>query len=198
MGAHNNERLEFLGDGLLNTIIAIELFQRRPDAPEGELSRLRAWLVRGETLAEVGREIHLGSVVRLGEGERKSGGSRRGTILADALEAVIGAVYLDSGFQTTQELVVRLFAERLDDLPSRTALKDPKTRLQELLQAQQQPLPEYELIGAAGADHERRFTVACRIAGFDLSREATASSRRKAEQQAAESCLTELEGRAAK
>ena len=131
--------------------------------------------------------------MQLGEGERKSGGSRRATILADALEAVVGAVYLDSDFTTVHEFVARLFTARLADLPSREALKDPKTRLQELLQGQQEGLPEYELVDATGADHQRRFTVRCRVAAFDLERRATASSRRKAEQQAASACLAALQ-----
>ncbi len=193
MGAVNNERLEFLGDALLNTIVAIELFSRCPDAAEGDLSRLRAWLVRGETLAEIGRELHLGDVLRLGEGERKSGGARRGSIVADGLEAVIGAVYLDAGFDATQRLVLRLLAERLDSLPALRDLKDPKTRLQEYLQARQYGLPKYDLVAAKGADHARQFTVRCRVGELALETTATASSRRRAEQGAAEACIARLE-----
>ena len=193
MGAVNNERLEFLGDALLNTIVAIELFSRCPDAAEGDLSRLRAWLVRGETLAEIGRELHLGDVLRLGEGERKSGGARRGSIVADGLEAVIGAVYLDAGFDATQRLVLRLLAERLDSLPALRDLRDPKTRLQEYLQARQYGLPKYDLVAAKGADHARQFTVRCRVGELALETTATASSRRRAEQGAAEACIARLE-----
>lgn len=195
VGPFNNERLEFLGDALLNAIVSIELFTRFPDAPEGDLSRLRAWLVRGDTLAELGRELRLGDVLQLGEGERKSGGSRRGSIVADGLEAVIGAVYLDVGFDTTRTLVLRLLAERLDNLPPTDALKDPKTRLQEYLQARHQGLPSYELVATSGADHSRVFTVRCRIETLGVEHEATASSRRRAEQRAADACLEALAGR---
>lgn len=194
MGAANNERLEFLGDALLNAAMAVELFRRRPDAPEGELSRLRAALVRGETLAEIARELGLGEVLRLGEGERKSGGHRRDSILADALEAVIGAVYLDSGFDTARAVVAGLFRARLDELPSADALKDAKTRLQEYLQGRSASPPDYDVVGTAGADHARRFTVRCRIPGIGLERMATATSRRKAEQGAAQACLDALAG----
>ncbi len=191
-GSINNERLEFLGDALLNCVIAIDLFERRPDATEGDLSRLRASLVRGETLAAVARELGLGEAVRLGEGERKSGMYRRDSVLADTLEALIGAIYLDSDFATVSALVRGLFAERLDSLPSAERLKDPKTRLQEYLQRDGRPLPEYELVEATGADHARRFTVRCRVQGLDLECVATAGSRRKAEQQAARECMDRL------
>lgn len=191
-GAVNNERLEFLGDALLNTIIAIELFNRHPEAPEGELSRLRAALVRGETLAGIGRELGIGEALRLGEGERKSGGQRRASIVADAVEALIGAVFLDSDFETVRGLVVRLYASRLDDLPSADELKDPKTRLQEYLQQRRRTPPDYEVVEVGGADHARRFTVRCRIEGLGIECTATDTSRRKAEQQAASACLDEL------
>lgn len=191
-GSVNNERLEFLGDALLNTVIALELFRRQPDADEGALSRLRAALVRAETLAALGRELGLGEALHLGEGERKSGGFRRDSILADAVEALLGAVYLDSDFDTVSALILRLFAERLDNLPSAEQLKDPKTRLQERLQRDGQPLPEYELVESSGADHARRFTVRCRVAALDLECVATAGSRRKAEQQAARDCIDRL------
>lgn len=194
VGAANNERLEFLGDALLNAAIAIELFRRWPDAPEGELSRLRAALVKGDTLADIARELGVGEALRLGEGERKSGGHRRDSILADALEAVVGAVYLDSDFDTTRGLVAELFRARLDDLPSADELKDAKTRLQEYLQCRGQSPPDYEVVDTAGADHARRFTVRCRIAGIALERTATATSRRKAEQGAARACLDALAG----
>lgn len=188
----NNERLEFLGDSLLGTIVAIELFRRRPSAPEGELTRLRAWLVRGETLAAVGRGLGLGEVLKLGTGERRSGGRGRDSLLADGLEAVIGAIYLDSNFERTKAVVVQLLGDRFERLPTADQLKDPKTRLQEHLQAQQHPLPEYELVKAEGADHARRFTVRCRITALATEMEATAGSRRRAEQQAAQACLRAL------
>jgi ribonuclease-3 len=191
-GARNNERLEFLGDALLNSIIAMELFRLRPAAPEGELSRLRASLVRGETLAGIAGELELGPALFMGEGERKSGGHRRHSILADAVEALIGAVFLDSDFETARRLVLRLFASRLSDLPSLDELKDPKTRLQELLQGRRHVPPSYDVLEVTGADHAQQFTVRCRIEALDCERWATASSRRKAEQQAARACLASL------
>lgn len=194
VGAANNERLEFLGDALLNAAMAIELFRRRPDAPEGELSRLRAALVKGETLAAIARELHVGEALKLGEGERKSGGHHRDSILADALEAVVGAVYLDSDFDTARALVAELFRTRLEDLPSADELKDAKTRLQEYLQCRGHNPPDYEIVETAGADHARRFTVCCRVPGIALERRATATSRRKAEQGAAQACLDALAG----
>lgn len=165
------------------------MFEARPQAPEGELSRLRAALVRRETLAAVGRELGLGAVLELGEGERKSGGHRRDSILADAVEAVVGAVYLDSDFARTRTVVTALLHERLADLPAADELKDPKTRLQEHLQQRGLPLPAYEVIDAAGADHARRFTVRCRIDALEIEQVATSTSRRRAEQQAARACL---------
>jgi len=188
----NNERLEFLGDSLLNAVIAIELFRLRPNSPEGELSRLRAALVKRETLAGVARELDLGDALTLGEGERKSGGQRRSSILADALEAVIGAVFLDSDFVTVHAVIAGLFASRLQDLPSADDLKDAKTRLQEYLQRRRQTPPEYEVVDVGGADHARWFTVRCSIAELDVERTATAGSRRQAEQRAAQACLDTL------
>lgn len=192
-GSANNERLEFLGDALLNTAVAIELFHQRPRAPEGELSRLRAALVRGQTLAEIGRELGIGAALRLGEGERKSGGRRRDSIVADAVEALVGAVYLDSDFDTVRALVQRLFGQRLAQLPSADELKDPKTRLQEYLQHRGVQPPQYSVIETSGADHARRYTVRCWIEALDLERTATDTSRRKAEQGAARACLAELQ-----
>jgi ribonuclease-3 len=192
-GAHNNERLEFLGDGIVNTVVAIEIFQRRPEAPEGELSRLRAALVRGETLAEIGGELGVGEALRLGEGERKSGGRRRTSIVADAVEALIGALYLDTDFDTAHRLVRDLFGERLRDLPDAEQLKDPKTRLQEYLQHRHLQPPAYEVVDTSGADHARQYTVRCHVADCEIEETATASSRRKAEQSAARACLARLE-----
>ncbi len=193
-GSANNERLEFLGDALLNSIIAIELFRLRPQAPEGELSRLRAALVRGETLAGIARELELGPALVMGEGERKSGGHRRDSILADAVEALVGAVFIDSDFETARALVLRLFAARLSDLPRADDLKDPKTRLQEYLQSRRHPPPDYEVVEVSGADHAQRFTVRCRIEALDCEQRATDTSRRKAEQRAARACLEQLRG----
>ena len=191
-GAANNERLEFLGDALLNSIIAIELYRRRPQAPEGELSRLRAALVRGETLAGVARELGVGEALVMGEGERKSGGHRRASILADAVEALVGAVFLDSDFETVRGRVLALFEARLSDLPNADELKDPKTRLQEYLQSRRHAPPVYEVVEVTGADHAQRFTVRCHVQALDCERRATAGSRRKAEQQAARACLEAL------
>lgn len=193
-GDFHNERLEFLGDGFLNFVVAEWLYRIHPDAPEGDLSRLRARLVRGSTLAEIAAELGLGAHLRLGAGERKSGGTLRASILANALEAVIGAVYVDGGFNKAQELVQRLIRSRLESLPDAEALKDPKTRLQEYLQARGEPLPDYRLVGESGADHDRRFRVACRTSLSDHHTEAEAETRRKAEQAAARRMLRQLTG----
>ncbi|MDJ0652762.1 MAG: ribonuclease III [Xanthomonadales bacterium] len=194
VGRINNERLEFLGDSVLNCLIADELFRRFPEIPEGDLSRLRARLVNQSTLANIGREMELGQHVRLGSGEKKSGGHRRASILADAVEAVLGAVYLDGGFEACRGLVKRWFDQRLDSLPPASELKDPKTRLQEMLQGRGFDLPTYSVLDASGADHQRVFTVACEVAALGISVEATGTSRRKAEQAAAEIALDAVSG----
>lgn len=191
-GNPNNERLEFLGDGVLNMVVAELLFHARPDVPEGDLSRLRARIVRERTLAEVARTLQLGDHVLLGPGELKSGGFLRDSILADALEAIIGAVFLDGGFDAAQGLVEHLMWERIKALPDAEVLKDPKTRLQELLQARNLKLPEYEVIDERGADHDRVFTVVCRIEMLDGPIEATSTSRRKAEQAAAKRAIDKM------
>lgn len=192
VGAKNNERLEFLGDSILNHIIAEQLYSRFPVTREGDLSRMRASLVCGETLAEVGRELNLGDHLLLGSGERKSGGRRRGSILADALEALFGAVLLDGGIESCRECVVGLFASRLAKLTLDSATKDPKTRLQEYLQGRQRPLPDYELLGVSGEAHQQQFQVACRLHKPSLAVEGGGSSRRRAEQDAAERALEQL------
>lgn len=194
-GNPNNERLEFLGDGVLNMVVAELLFHARPNVPEGDLSRLRARIVRERTLAEVARFLELGDHVRLGPGELKSGGFLRDSILADVLEALIGAVFLDGGFDSARNLVERLMSERIEALPDAEALKDPKTRLQELLQARGLKLPEYEVIDERGADHDRTFTVVCRVEMLDRPIEATSTSRRKAEQAAAKRALDTISHR---
>jgi len=191
----DNERLEFLGDGILNFVIADELFHRRPDATEGVLSRLRATLVNGRTLAELGRQLDLGPSLRLGGGEMKSGGQRRNSILADAVEALFGAVYLDGGFQASRQAILSLYAERLNTLPTERELKDPKTRLQEHLQAVRRPLPRYEVLDVTGKSHDQLFRVACTLQDDQVSAEGKAGSRRKAEQQAAQVMLRRLEGK---
>lgn len=192
-GGANNERLEFLGDAILGLVIAEDLFKRYPEASEGELSRLRANQVRKLTLAELARDLDLGEFLRLGPGELKSGGYRRDSILADALEAIFGAVYLDSDFSTCAELIKGLYRERLRALPDEPlALKDPKTSLQEHLQGRHLDLPTYTVISIRGDAHDQVFEVECRIPAQDLSARGNGSSRRRAEQQAAQEMLTLL------
>jgi len=193
-GRHN-ERLEFLGDGVLNMVIAADLFERYPRATEGELSRLRARLVKGETLADIGRQIQLGEFLQLGPGELKSGGFRRESILADALEAIIGSVYQDSGFAAAYALIERLYAPYLEALPDLSELKDPKTRLQEYLQARRLPLPAYQVTGVVGPPHAQEFHVSGSIPGYEFVLEGVGTSRRKAEQHVAERLLEALQER---
>ncbi len=195
-GNPNNERLEFLGDSIVNHVIAEHLFQRFPEAREGEMSRMRAALVRGDTLAEVARELKLGDHLVLGAGERKSGGRRRGSILADALEALAGAILLDSDVDTCRRCILDWYRERLAAVSLENDAKDPKTRLQEFLQGRGHPLPEYELLGILGDDHNQQFHVACRLSKPSLVVEGAGSSRRKAEQAAARSALERLGPRA--
>jgi ribonuclease-3 len=189
----NNERLEFLGDAVLNLLIAHRLYDVFPQATEGELSRLRARLVSREPLAEIALSLGLGETLRLGSGELRSGGFRRQSILADALEALCGAVFLDGGLAAVEPLVTRLFAERIAALPDPEALKDAKTRLQEYLQSRSLTLPRYVILGIEGEDHAQTFTVSCEVPGLALRVEGGGSSRRRAEQQAAERMLAELE-----
>lgn len=190
-GARNNERLEFLGDSILNHVIAHELYLRYPESREGELSRMRASLVKGETLAQVARELELGSHLRLGAGEMKSGGHRRNSILADTLEAIFGAALLDLGEEACRRLILQLFESRLCDVAPGVR-KDAKTRLQEHLQGRGEKLPEYELVQVIGEDHDQRFTVRCKLAGSGASAQGDGSSRRRAEQAAAASLLEQL------
>lgn len=191
VGASNNERLEFLGDSILNFVAAAELFAARPEADEGTLSRYRALLVKGETLADIAVELGLFDVLILGEGELKSGGHRRKSTLADCVEAIIGGVYLDSGMKDATSLVQRLLASRLQNLPEPDALKDPKTRLQELMQQKTEELPVYELVAITGKAHEQKFEVSCVVANA-TSTIGIGSSRRKAEQTAAAAMLKKL------
>jgi ribonuclease III len=188
----NNERLEFLGDSVINYIIADALYCRFPSSKEGEMSRMRASLVRGDTLAEVAAELQLGDYLRLGTGERKSGGHRRGTILADALEAVVGAILLDSNVEQCRRCVLDWFAPRLHQLALGPIEKDAKTRLQEYQQGRNNPLPEYDLLDVQGEDHAQQFHVACRLSKPNLVVEGRGASRRKAEQDAATSALERL------
>lgn len=191
-GGINNERLEFLGDAILGLVIAEALFQRSPSATEGELSRLRATLVRKQTLAEIARDLELGDYLKLGSGELKSGGYRRDSILSDALEAVVGGIYLDGGFGPCSEWIRKRFASRLETLPSAAELKDAKTRLQELLQSRRLKLPEYSVTSVHGQAHAQTFEVECRISGQNKATHGSGKSRRLAEQQAAEAMLKAL------
>jgi ribonuclease-3 len=187
-GPHN-ERLEFLGDAVLGLSIAETLYQKFPQANEGELSRLRSSLVKGETLSALALELNLGDYLRLGSGELKSGGFRRNSILEDAVEAIIGAIYLDSDFVSAKAVVLEWFKSRIQVLNLSDSLRDSKSRLQEYLQAKGQRLPVYELIKAEGPDHAQMFTVACHVKDLDLSAEAKGISRRQAEQDAAKLIL---------
>lgn len=190
----NNERLEFLGDAILSLVIAEALFMRFPQVKEGKLSRLRASLVRGETLAELGRELNLGEVLVLGPGELKSGGFRRESILADAVEALFAAVYLDSGYQPVRQLIMRLYDERLHSIDVSEAVKDPKTRLQELLQSRKLPLPIYIVKELKSDQQQPVFEASCQVSLLDKLVIAQGSSHRKAEKRAAERALTLIEG----
>lgn len=184
--SRNNERLEYLGDAVLAFVVAGMLFREFPDASEGDLSRFRSSLVSGESLGAMALELGLGEHLRLGEGELKSGGFRRASILADALEAVIGAIYLGAGLDAARGAVERLLRPRLAALPSAAELKDAKTRLQERLQGRGLALPRYEVVEVTGEPHEQRFRVRCAVDELGLGAEATGTSRRKAEQEAAE------------
>jgi ribonuclease-3 len=188
-GPDNNERLEFLGDALLNLVMGEAVFTRQPKSDEGDLSRLRVTLVREEALAVAARRIELGEVIHLGPGELKSGGFRRDSILADGLEALIGAVYLDGGFVAAREMCLHLFAPELDHLPDPATLKDAKTRLQERLQAASRPLPEYAVLSEEGPPHRRAFRVRCHLPDDGADSEGEGASRKIAEQQSAERML---------
>jgi len=192
-GSPHNERLEFLGDGVIGCVIAEELYARFPEIAEGELSRLRASLVREAALAGVARAIGLSAFLRLGEGEVSSGGAERSSILADALEAAFGAVFLDGGYDAVRACVRRTFGEALEQLDPRLPAKDAKTRLQELLQGRRQQLPEYRVIGTEGAAHKQVFEVECIAGDLGLRATGNGSSRRRAEQQAAANLLKQIE-----
>jgi ribonuclease III len=188
-GGLHNERLEFLGDSILNCSVARLLYDAHPEVDEGGLSRLRATLVSGETLAQVAGELGLGEHLRLGPGELRTGGFRRASILADALEALLGAIFLDSGFEAAAAVVARIMGPRLSELPSAETLKDPKTRLQESLQARGLALPVYTLTAATGDPHAQTFTVTCEVPIFGLAGVGEGGSRRRAEQLAAAKLL---------
>ncbi|HJU38632.1 MAG TPA: ribonuclease III [Tahibacter sp.] len=189
----NNERLEFLGDSLVNLLVAEMLYETHPRADEGVLTRLRAQLVRGSTLAEIARELELGDALLLGSGELKSGGFRRESILADALEALIAATYLDAGWEACRGVVRSLYGTRVASLAT-SSEKDPKTRLQEFLQAKGLPLPQYELVAANGEDHAKTFDVECIVVEPPLRIPGSGTNRRAAEQVAADAALKEIKG----
>ena len=193
-GAGNNERLEFLGDAVLSVIIAQWLFERFPSASEGELTRLRSSLVKGSTLARIARELDLGACLQMGGGELKSGGHRRESILSDALEAIIGAIYVESGLDACRERVLDWFGDRLGAIVLGSDEKDAKTRLQEYLQSRGHPLPVYDVVCTEGDPHNQIFTIACTVPGIDEPVSARASSRKKAEKRAAEQALSLLMG----
>ena len=192
VGARNNERLEFLGDSIVNHLVAEAIFHRYPNAPEGEMSRRRAHLVKGDTLALIARRMNLGDYLELGAGERKSGGHRRKSILADALEAIAAAILLDADFHVVKTAVLPWFDALINDEASFAADKDAKTALQEELQGKGYALPEYHLLTTRGEDHQKVFVVECRVPVLGLRETASASSRRKAEQTAAGQILDRM------
>jgi len=192
----NNERLEFLGDAVLNLVVAHHLYVAFPDATEGDLSRLRARVVSGEPLAEVAASLALGEALQLGSGELKTGGFRRQSILADALEAVFGALYMDGGLAVAEVVIARLFEPRIAALPAPGELKDAKTRLQEYLQSRGLTLPRYKVERVEGEAHAQTFHVTCEVPALRLAGEGRGSSRRRAEQEAAERILSSIDSSA--
>jgi ribonuclease-3 len=184
-GAAHNERLEFVGDAVLNCVVALALYERFPQTPEGDLSRARASLVNRDTLAQLARRLDLGAAIRLGEGEQRSGGADRTSIVADALEAVFGAVFLDGGFDAARAVIDGIYADLLRGADPATLGKDPKTRLQEWLQARRLPVPEYAIAATSGEAHAQQFDVDCRIPSLSIAARGSGASRRAAEQDAA-------------
>ncbi len=191
-GKHN-ERMEFLGDSVLGVIVTDKLYHLMPKASEGYLSRLRASLVNENTLADIANELSLGDFLRLGAGELKSGGFRRKSILSDTLEAVIASVYLERGIAETKTFVLTVYTNRFEELPSEDALKDPKSRLQELLQSRKLEIPTYDLVSTTGDAHRQIFTAECTIPSLEVNVKGISSSRRKAEQQAAQNAFEKVE-----
>lgn len=192
-GSSNNERLEFLGDALLNSTIAQLLFFQFKNEKEGNLSRLRSELVKGKTLAEIARDFNLSDYLIMGSGEMKSGGYLRESILADVVEAIIAAIYLDGGLPAAEEFIKKIYKTRLETILVSKHLKDPKTRLQELLQSRKLSLPVYKMVDVKGQSHDQQFTVACETVLLEIAPIANASNRREAEQLAAAQVLEQLE-----
>jgi len=184
-GVPHNERLEFIGDAVLNCNVGFDLYERFGDLSEGELSRTRAHLVNGDMLAQLARRMQLGPLLRLGDGETRTGGADRASILADALEAVFGAIFIDGGYGAARTAVETVYGNVLRAADPRALAKDAKTRLQEWLQARRQPLPEYAVIATTGEAHEQHFEVECRVPGLGLVAQGSGLSRRAAEQEAA-------------
>jgi ribonuclease-3 len=191
-GSINNERLEFLGDGVLNFIVASQLYLKFPKLDEGDLSRLRAHLVKEPTLGEIALTLNIGDALKLGEGELKSGGWRRPSVLADALEAMIGAVFLDAGFAAAEGVVIKLFTPLIEKIDPKAIGKDPKSLLQEYLQSKKIDVPTYEVLAIEGEAHCQTFRVECRVEKFNIVTQGEGSSRRAAEQQAAELANQEI------
>jgi ribonuclease-3 len=190
-GQANYERLEFLGDALINAIVSMELYARYPRAAEGDLTRLRAALIRESSLAQIARSLELSDHLRMGGGELKSGGYRRESILADTVEALVAAVFLDAGWERCRSVVEQMFDQPINAVDVLT-LKDAKTKLQEWLQGRGMPLPEYVLVETTGKDHDKMFSVACRVAGLGVEAIADGRSRKASEQSAAELVLSQL------
>jgi ribonuclease-3 len=184
-GSSNNERLEFLGDAVLNLVIGRSLFEKYPELPEGELTRVRSVLVDQEGLTSVALDLDLGHFLKLGAGELKTGGNKRPSILSDAVEALFGAIYLDSDYETVERIIIQLYATYLGNMDPRELSKDPKTKLQEHLQASRIELPEYHVVEVLGEAHEQEFVVECRIPQHDIVARGNGSNRRSAEQKAA-------------
>ncbi|NOR20612.1 MAG: ribonuclease III [Xanthomonadales bacterium] len=189
VGRLNNERLEFLGDSILNFVVSARLFELKPDDNEGELSRLRARVVRGESLAKLAQGLKLGDYIKLGEGELKSGGYKRNSILADALEAVFGAIFLDGGFAPCEAAILHVCNPLIAELPDAGELIDPKTRLQEWLQGKKYALPIYTLLSEKGPPHRKQFLIQCEAVDVDIRVAGNGSSRQKAQQVAASAAL---------
>jgi ribonuclease-3 len=190
-GVPHNERLEFVGDAVLNCVVALSLYERFPTLPEGDLSRVRAHLVNRDTLSRVAHRFGLGAAIRLGEGELRSGGARRPSILADAMEAVFGAVFLDAGFAAARKTIDAIYADILRDADPSMLGKDPKTLLQEWLQSRRLAVPEYAITATSGEAHAQQFVVECRIPELSVVAQGSGSSRRAAEQDAAERALSQ-------